>query len=520
MKKISILLVTLLLILTGCSGSGSGDAGNANGTASGGGEAKSQDLIVALGAEPVKLDPQDATDNNSYHVLELLYDKLVTFDKDMNIVPALAKEWTPSEDGSQMTFTLRDDAKFQDGTPVNAEAVKASFDRILNKENKLARYSMFAEFVDSVSVKSEYEVTFQFKFPFGAALATLAHPSGSIVNVKATEGNKITKSPIGAGSGPYQFKEWISGEKLVLEANHDYWGDKPKLQTITFKPVVENSARSLMLETGEADVILPVPATDFERLKGSDKVIVESYPTTRNLYIGIQTQKEPFTDIRVRQALNYAVDKETIVNKILMGQGKVADSAITQYTWGHSPVGTYPYDPEKAKQLLAEAGVKPGTTIKLWTPEGRYLMDRQIAEFVQGNLQAVGFNVEFRKWEWGAYQDAYKNPESGYDLVLVGWGASTGDADWGLRPTFKTKGSSNYSLISSPEIDALIDKGMRTVNLRERQQTYQEALTLIKEQAPWIFLLELNQTVGIQKNVQGVVHLTTELLDLRRAEKQ
>lgn len=475
---------------------------------------------MALGSEPVSLDPQDATDGISYDATELMYDKLVTFDKDMKLVPQLAKEWKTSDDGLKVTFTLNQGAKFHDGASLNADAVKASFDRIMNKDNKLGRFALYTEFLDKVVVDSEYQVTFQLKFPYVPALANFAHPSGAIVNAKAAKekGENFSKSPV--GSGPYQFKEWVSGDKVVLTANTGYWGEKPKLKSITIKAVKENAARALMLETGEAGVIAPVPATDIERLKGDNKLTVTTYPSNRNLYIGINTQKAPFNDVKVRQALNYAVDKDTIVKKILLGQAQVSQSAISERTSGYSPAGAYPYDPEKAKSLLTEAGVKPGTTIKLWTPEGRYLMDRQIAEFVQANLEAVGLKVEFQKWEWGAYTKAYRDPNSGLELFLVSWAVPSNDADGGLRPLFMTKGTNNYTVFSNKTIDDLLDKGMKTVNNDERKKIYADTLKAIKDQAPWIFLVEMKQPVGVRKNVEGVTSLNTELVDLRTAVKK
>lgn len=513
MKRwLSTMLLSLTLVVSACGGT--------SGTSGAGTEGGAQELVVAFSTEPVTLDPQDTSDGISNNANELLFDKLVTLDKNNEIVPQLAKEWSTSEDGKKMTFKLREDAKFQDGTPVNAEAVKYTFDRVLNKENKLARYSLYAEFIDKVTVDSEYQVSFQLKFPFGPALISFAHTNGGIHSPKNLQekGKEVGKSPV--GSGPYKLKEWIPGTKMVFEANEAYWGGAPKIKTIVFKPVTENSARSIMLETGEADVIVPVVISDVERLKGNDKLKVQTEPSSRNLYISINTSKAPFDNAKVRQALNYAVDKETIASKIMAGQAKVLDAAFGEKIWGHTSVGAYPYDPEKAKQLLAEAGIQPGTTIRLWTPEGRYLMDRQIAEFIQGNLQAVGFNVVFQKWEWGAFQEAIKSPNAEFDLAVNSWGASTNDADWALRPILKTGGASNYAKYSNPKLDELIDKGMKASDPDERRKLYSEALALIKEEAPWIFLLEYKQTSGVRSNVEGVYSWSNERLILRDAVKK
>ncbi|TBL75259.1 glutathione ABC transporter substrate-binding protein [Paenibacillus thalictri] len=513
-KTLSILALSLMLVISACSSSQPSAGGSATGAA------EPKDLIVAFGSEPVTLDPQDTSDGISNNANELIFDKLVTLDKDNKIVPQLAKEWEISPDGKKITFKLREGVKFTDGTPVNAEAVKYTFDRVINKDNKLNRYSLYAEFIDKVNADSEYQVSFDLKFPFGPALISFAHTNGGIHSMKnlKEKGKDVGKSPV--GSGPYKMKEWVPGNKLVFEANNDYWGDKPKSKTITFKPVPENSARSIMLETGEADIIVPVVTTDVDRLKSNDKVKVLVEPSSRNLYMSINTTRAPFDNPKARQALNYAVDKETIVKKIMSGQAKVAEAAVGELVWGFSSVGAYPYDPEKAKQLLAEAGVQPGTTIKLWTPDGRYLMDRQIAEFIQGNLQAVGLKVEFRKWEFGAFQEATRDPKAEFNLALNSWGASTNDADWGLRPILMTKGASNYSKLANPEIDALIDKGMKSANADERKKVYVDALKLIKDQAPWIFLLDYKQTTGYRSNLENVYSWNNERLILRDVVKK
>jgi ABC-type transport system substrate-binding protein len=513
-KILFIVFMSIILILSACSSSPKSSVTDK-------GTDVPQDLVVALGSEPTVLDPQNSNDAISMIATELLFDKLVTLDKAGKIVPQLALEWNISTNGKKVAFKLREGVKFQDDTPFNAEAVKINFDRVLNKDNKLNRYSFFSEFIDNVTVDSEYQVSFNLKFPFGPALTYFAQAAGSMNSPKNLQekGKDINKSPVGAG--PYKLKEWVPGNKIVLEVNANYWGEKPKMRTITLKPVPENAARTIMLETGEVDVISPIVPIDAERLKANDKITINITPSARSLSFPMNNTKAPFNDVRVRQALNYAVDKETIVNKILMGQGKVSEAAFAETVWGQTSVGAYPYDPAKAKQLLTEAGVKPGTTIKLWTPEGRYLMDRQIAEFVQSNLQAVGFKVEFQKFEWGAYKDITTDPKKdGYDVILDSWGASTGDADWAARPNFSTKGSNNLAGISNPVLDSLLDKGMKTANPDERKLVYADALKLIKDEAPWIFVLENKQINGVRKNVEGIYSWANERLILRNAVKK
>ncbi|WP_126426192.1 glutathione ABC transporter substrate-binding protein [Brevibacillus marinus] len=513
------LLISILLVVSACGGSSGANETSSTSNAPEQSAVEPKDLVVAFGAEPLTLDPHDADDAVSNQANNILYDKLVTFDRNNQIVPELATEWKISDDGLKMTFKLREGVTFQDGTPFNAEAVKINFERIINPDHKLSRHSLYAEFIDKIVVDSEYQVTFQFKKPFGPAISAFAHGAGGIISPKAIQENQeIAKNP--AGTGPYKLKSWTPGTEIVFEPNENYWGEKPQFKSITFKPVPENSSRTIMLENGEADIIVPLPTQDVERIKQSDEFVVDIAPIYRTFHLWINNKKPLFQDVRVRQALNYAVDKETIVEKILLGQGRVADAAIGSTVYGYSPVGSYPYDPEKAKQLLAEAGVKPGTKIKLWTPDGRYMMDSKITEFIQANLTDVGFDVEFQKWEWGAYSAMMDDPNKDFDLMVFSWGTSTGDADWGLRPVYTTDGSNNYGKYSNPEVDELIAKGLASSDLVERTKIYNQAMSIIKEDAPMVFLVENTQTVGISKKVEGTYTLGNGYVILRSAVKK
>jgi ABC-type transport system substrate-binding protein len=502
LKKASTLLsliICAILIISGCSNSTTGENTNENNEETD----TPKDLVVAFGSEPLTVDPHNADDAQSNQANLLLYDKLVSFDKDNKIIPELATEWSTSEDGLSITFKLRDDVTFQDGTPFNAEAVKVNFERVINPDNQLARTSLYAEFIKAIRAESDYEVTFELIKPYGPAISAFAHGAGGIISPKAIQdGQDLATAP--GGTGPYKLKSWTPGTEIVFEPNTDYWGGTPKLNSITIKPVPENSSRSIMLENGEVDIIAPIGTQDVERLQQNEEVVVDLAPIYRNLYISINHRNPLFQDVRVRQALNYAVDKETIVDKILLGQGKVATASVGSSLNGYSDVGSYSYDPEKAKELLAEAGVKPGTKIKLWTPDGRYLMDSKITEFIQANLTEVGFDVEFQKWEWSAYAAELDNPNSEFDLMVGSWGASTGDIDWGLRPLLTTDGANNYGDFSNPQVDELIIKGLGLSDMDERVAVYNEAMTIIKDQAPWVFIAEYTQPVGIRSNVEGV----------------
>jgi ABC-type transport system substrate-binding protein len=505
----ALMALVLSLLVSACSSNTSSSQGT---------EVEAKDLVVGLTGDPVSLDPHNATDTISSLINYQILDTLVAFNDKMEIVPRLAESWTVSEDGKTWTFKLRQGVTFHDGTPFNAEAVKASFERVANKEKKLSRRVLVGQFIDQITTNGESEVVFHLNTPQGPFLNNLAVTASGILSPKSIKEDEqgIAKNPI--GTGPFKFKEWTPGNQVVLEANPGYWGGKPGIKSVTFKPVPENAARVIMLETGEADVIEKLPASEIERLKANDELQVVSRPTNRVLYIGINTTIAPFDQVKVRQALNYAIDRETLVNKLYEGRVKMATAAVAAQTFGHSDVGAYPYDLEKAKQLLKEAGVKEGTKFRLILA-ANVIQDRPAAEFVQNNLQKLGLDVELKILELGAYLETLKDPTT-YDLFVRGASAATGDADSVLSDGLLSTSATNYSHYSNPEADKLIKAGAAQIKPEERQKTYAEALKIVKDDAPWISLHEDVGYVGVRKNVEGVELQPTYIWDLRKVVKK
>ncbi|WP_312108152.1 glutathione ABC transporter substrate-binding protein [Brevibacillus reuszeri] len=507
-NRLASLLLSLTLLLAACGSNESASSG----------EIEAKDLVVALTGDPVSLDPHNATDTISSLINYQVLDTLVAFNEKMEIVPRLAESWTVSEDGKTWTFKLRQGVAFHDGTPFNAEAVKISFERVANKEKKLSRRALVGQFIDHITTNNDTEVVFHLNTPQGPFLNNLAVTASGILSPKSIQENEqgIAKNPV--GTGPFIFKQWTPGDALVLEANPEYWGGKPGVKSVTFKPVPENAARVIMLETGEADVIEKVPASEIDQLKSKDDLTVISRATNRVLYVGINTTKAPLDQIKVRQALNYAIDRETLVNKLYEGRVKMATAAVAAQTFGYSDVGAYPYDFEKAKHLLKEAGVKEGTKLRLILA-ANVIQDRPAAEFVQNNLQKAGLDVELKILELGAYLEALKDPNS-YDLFVRGASANTGDADSVLSDGLLSTNATNYSHYANPEADKLIKAGAAQIKPEDRQKSYAEALKLIKEEAPWISLHEDVGYVGVRKNVKGVELQPTYIWDLRKAIKK
>ncbi|MEK8126683.1 ABC transporter substrate-binding protein [Paenibacillus filicis] len=479
---------------------------------------KAKPLTIALTGDATSLDPQNASDSISSLVTYQIFDRLVTFNDKLDIVPQLAESWTHSKDGKEWTFQLRKGVKFQDGTPLNAEAVKTSFERVADKSKKLSQYTLVGQFIDSITTNGESEVVFHLKAPQAALLNNLAVSPSGILSPKSIKENEagISKNPV--GTGPFQLKAWTPGNELVLEPNPHYWGDKQQVSSVTFRTVPENSARVIMLESGEADVIEKVPNSEVARLEKNSSLTVHSRLTNRVLYIGINTTNAPFNDVKVRKALNAAIDRDTLINKLYEGRVKPATSFIAQHTFGYSNVGQYTFSPEQANQWLQEAGVKPGTPLRIILA-GNTVQDRPAAEFVQNSLQKIGFKAELKVLELGAYLEALKDPKN-YDLFVRGASSTTGDADTLLRDSFFSTSTSNYAHYTNPEVDKLLKESGEQVNKEERQKLYATVQKIVKEDAPWIPLHEDLAYVGLSKKVQGITFLPTLFWDLRNVKVQ
>ncbi|NNG00597.1 MAG: glutathione ABC transporter substrate-binding protein [Desulfobacteraceae bacterium] len=480
-------------------------------------------IIFALGAEPVRLDPPNQTDNPSEMVVRHVHDNLVEFTETGDIKPVLATSWDTSEDGLTWNFYLREGVKFHDGTPFNAQAVVVNINRNIDPEKRTKRTSLYEPFIASAEAVGEHTVRLHMKLPFGALLAHFAHGAGGMVSPKALEeqGDKLALNPV--GTGPFVFKEWVPGDRIVLVGNKDYWKGAPKVEKVVFKPVPEAGARVMMLETGEADVVFPVPLIEVDRLKKAKNIKVFNGKTARTIYIGMNVKKSPFGDTRVRKAVNYAVNKNAIVKNILNGMAIPSQSMLGSLVWGYSPAGQYEYNPKKAKELLAEAGFPDGFETTIWTPEGRYPMDAQIAEAVAGQLQKVGIKVKIQKMEWATFlKSLSQGPEEAkQEMFLMGWSPSTGDADWVVRPLFhsgqwKPKGSNRF-FYANPELDKYIEAGMRIADPAKRREVYADAQRVLFEDPPWIMLHDMIQTVGIAKNLENVTVWPIEIVLIKDA---
>lgn len=481
-KKILILLVILLslaLILSGCS-SGKGA------------------LVVAQGSDAKTLDPHGSNDQPSSRINRQIYNTLVEMDEDMEIVPGLAESWEEIDD-TTWEFKLVEGVKFHNGEELKASDVKFTFDRM--KES--SEVAHIVEAVESVEAPDETTVIIKTEYPFGPLLAHLAHTASSILNEKAVteSGEDYGQNPV--GTGPYKFEDWASGDRVTLVKFDDYFKEPAKVEKIVFQNIEEGTNRTIGLESGEVDIAYDIEPIDLNKVRDHEDLDLIEAPSLSTSYIGFNTEKEPYDDVLVRKALNYAVDVDEIIDVVVEGAGHKAVSPINDDVFGfNSALEGYEYDPDKAKELLEEAGYPDGFKTTLWTNDNP--VRTRIAEIVQAQLKEVNIDVEIDTLEWAAYLD--RTAQGKHEMFILGWVSVTGDADYGLYPLFHSSqhgGAGNRSFYTNKEVDKLLEKGKKSTDEDERLEVYYKAQDIIVDEAPQLFLYFQTQNAGIQNNVKG-----------------
>ncbi|WP_432666090.1 glutathione ABC transporter substrate-binding protein [Wukongibacter baidiensis] len=483
-----------------------------------------KDLVVAVSATFISMDPHDTNDTLSYSAQKTMMQGLVGFDKDMNVIPVLAESYESNEAATEFTFKLRQGVKFHDGTDFNAEAVKANVDRLANPENKLKRHSLF-KIVDKTEVVDEFTVKVILKEPFGAMINTFAHPAAMMHSPKALEayGKEVSQNPV--GTGPFVFEEWVSGSHLKMVKNENYWKTGyPKVDSITFKPVKENGSRIAMLQTKEADFIYPVPPEQIKAINGKDGVIVETNPSIIVRYLAMNTRKKPFNDVRVRQAINYAINKKAFSKVVYNGLTEQMDSIIAPNTQYYSKQdSTYEFNLEKAKELMKEAGYENGFETEIWANNSSTTI--RGLEFLQQQLAQIGIKANLVPMESGTRLERIwtvaKPEEAELQMYYGGWSPSTGDADWGIRPLFAgdscPPNSYNTAYYNNPEADKWIKVGIATADTEKRKEAYEKVQEIIWNDAPWAFLSVDLTKAGRQDYLEGVYLLPDGSLSVEDA---
>lgn len=442
------------------------------------------ELHVAIPWTPENLDPSMNLSSIRALVGMSLFDSLVGRDAQRHIAPELADAWKRLDDNT-WEFKLHKGVVFHDGEPFTAEAVRFTVQRVLDPNQKSPNRSNIAEIV-KVEVVDDYTVRLTTRQPYAPLLNRLLDFPILPPKYTAAKGDQgFAAAPV--GTGPYKFVELIRDDRMVVEAFDKYWRGAPKIRRIVFQPVPEPSTRVAGLRTGQIDLVTNVPPNFADELEKVPGVKVQRVPSTWIIYLGLNAFKKPLSDVRVRQALNYATDVDAIIKSVLEGNGRKMTGPLTPHMFGYDPaVKGYPYDPAKARQLLAEAGYPNGLEITLDSSNGRYQGDKEIAEALAGQWQKAGFKPTVRLTEWGAYFQRYLGKQFP-DAYLLGLGGPMQDGDE-LFTLVSSKGRGLY--YKNEKVDALFDAGRSTMDSAKRQKIYSDLAKAMVEDATWVFLMQ------------------------------
>jgi len=430
-------------------------------------------IVIAVGTDVLTFDPHNYRATTDIIVDRLIYDTLVTLDLQMRLRPNLAVRWL-NLGPTAWRFELRRGVKFSDGTPLNARAVKISLERAA----KAPRAAAFVGVISQVDIVDEYTVVINTSRQFAPFLNHLTSPIAGIISPAALERYKeaVDRNPV--GSGPYVLKEWVPNQRTVLVRNPDYWGKAPNIDEVVFRPIGDESTRFLAFRGGEVDVLSDPPPHLLNQLKADKTVEILLSPATRDFRIGFTVTHPSLQDVRIRRAIALAIDRASLVKFVAEGLAREATCGVVPpELMRTNPCVSIDFDPEKAKAAMAEAGKAGGFDLDLWTPEGRYLRDKAIAEAIQQQLGKVGIRVRLRVMEWGAYLDALGRREG--PAFIIGWGFTTGDPATAMRQNFWSRSAFNYSNYKNPDVDRMLDEGEAEFSPARRAQIYQQITDIL-----------------------------------------
>jgi glutathione transport system substrate-binding protein len=471
-----------------------------------------KDVTFAIPIALDTLDPYSTISTVNQAAGKAYYEGLFEFDKDLKIRKLLATDYSISADGLVYTIKLRHGVKFQDGTDFNAEAVKVNYDRVSDPANHLTRYSAFKS-VAKTEVVDPYTVRITLKEQFSPFLNTLAHPSAMMISPAALKkyGKDIGFHPV--GTGPFEFVEWKPAEYMKVKKFDGYWRKGyPKIDTLTFRTVTDNNTRAAIVQTGEAQFAFPVPFEQAKTLAEDPKLdVTDDSKSIMTRYMSMNMQQKPFDNLKVRQAINYAINKQALAKVGFSGYAKVIDGVVPQGVDNADKIGAWPYDPKKARELLKEAGYPNGFESTLWSAynDGTSV---KVVQFLQQQLAQVGIKVSVEVLESGQrvqrVQQVQKPEDAKVRMYYAGWSSSTGEADWALRPLLASSSFppqlNNSAYYKNDKVDADLLRALTVTDPKEKTAIYKDAQQRIWNDAPWAFLVTQNNVSAKNKNLSGV----------------
>ncbi|ART75511.1 glutathione ABC transporter substrate-binding protein [Sutcliffiella horikoshii] len=490
----------MVSVMGACSTSSNSSNGSENGARS---EEKGGSLIIARLSDATRLDPHFITDIPSANIIyQKVYETLVVPNQDMEIEPLLATEWKQLDEIT-WEFSLKEGVKFHDGTPFNAEAVKVTFERVLDPETgspQREKLSMIKE----IEVLDEYTVRMHLDYPYAPLLSILASNEGSIISPKAIKENEESLSQHPVGTGPFIFESWNTGQDITLIKNPSYWGQEPNLEEVIFKVVPEDATRLALIETGEAHVSDQVPVTELDRIENSNSMSLYRTEGLGVEYIGFNVESKVVNDVRVRKAISHAIEREAILKGVYNKVGTLANSAMSPKVFGYSEnIKAYEYDINKAKKFLKEAGYKDGLSLNLLTSDRKERIN--MAEVIQSQLKGIGVDVSIQVLEYGAYLEMIDKGD--HDLFIGGWGNATGDGDYNQYNLFHTASQGppgNHFYYSNEEVDNIIEKAREEMDQEKRKVLYEKAMQIQMDDAVYVPIRNYEHLAVYTKGVEGI----------------
>lgn len=460
-------------------------------------------LTAAWAQNPVGLDPHATSAYSSYQVLGNVLDTLVDFDDDQNLVPALAASWSVDDAGLVWTFELRDDVKFSNGRDFTAADVKYTYDRMLDPETASGNAWRLGA-VESIDVVDDYTVTITLGSPNTGFLGKLA--SGSPVGIiarESVEDGSIDTAPI--GTGPFVITDYQPGTLVMLERNDLHWRTDadgtqlPYLDAVELRIISDDSVRRSALVTGDVDWAIAVPPQSLPELEGRDDVIVDRSAAPAYWYIGVNTEREPLNDVRVRQAISYALDRGQITEAATFGTGVPTQDPIPSVSAWAFDYAPYDQDLEQARALLAEAGVEGGFEMTIM-PTTEYEESIRAAQVIQAQLVPLGISVTLDTREWADWLDT--QGQGNYDTFVCSWNVLL-DPDDFYYAQHKTGEVFNFTGYSNPTVDELLEEGRLVDDFDTRYEIYEQVNREIVDDAPYIYLYNPGNIQAYRPNVEG-----------------
>ncbi|MHC9293715.1 ABC transporter substrate-binding protein [Mycobacterium sp. LTG2003] len=481
---VKALLAVLVCLLAACSTGERVDLGDES----------SGNLIAAIAGEPDQLDPHRTSAYFSFEVLENVFDTLVEPDENLHMRPALARSWEVSGDQRVWTFHLRDGVTWHDGSPLTADDVVYSYNRIIDEQ--LTNVDKFSAVTD-VSAPDPATVRITVEHPTPNLLTNLGGFKGmAIVQRSNVESGQIATHPI--GTGPFSFEGRKSGDSITLKANPDYWGGAPGVSGVTFRFISEPSTALSALQAGEIDWTDSVPPQRVAQLRDDDSLTLAVTPSNDYWYLALNEARQPWDDVRVRQAIAYAIDRDAIAAATSYRTASTNQLAIPEGNPWYTRYDRYRYDLDEAKRLLTEAGAAPQNLDMLVTSE--YPETVTAAQIIADNLAPLGITVNIRTVDFATWLDEQNT--GNFDMLMMGWLGSI-DPDDFYYAQHHSDGTSNAQKFSDPEVDRLLDAGRVETDIAKRKDVYANAATRIADQVSYIYLYNPSVIQAWANNLSG-----------------